>query len=60
MAIGHLVVTVSLMSITKDGKEDRLPFKNKGIENLIGVMNGTGNTTLSLSCTTQVFLDKNL
>ena len=57
MAIGHLVVTVSLMSLTKEGKEDRLPFKNKGIENLIGVMNGNGDT-LSLSCTTQVFLDK--
>ena len=57
MAIGHLVVTVSLMSLTKEGKEDRLPFKNKGVENLIGVMNGKGNT-LSLSCTTQVFLDK--
>lgn len=57
MAIGHLVVTFSLMSLTKEGKEDRLPFKNKGIENLIGVMNGKGNT-LSLSCTTQVFLDK--
>ena len=57
MAIGHLVVSVSLMSLTKEGKEDRLPFKNKGVENLIGVMNGKGDT-LSLSCTTQVFLDK--
>ena len=57
MATGHLVVTISLMSLTKEGKEDRLPFKNKGVENLIGVMNGKGDT-LSLSCTTQVFLDK--
>lgn len=57
MAIGHLVATVSLMNLTKEGKEDRLPFKNKGVENLIGVMNGNGDT-LSLSCTTQVFLDK--
>lgn len=59
LTIGHLTITVSLMSLTKEGKEDRLPFKNKGVENLIGVMNGKGNTII-LSCTTQVFLDKQL